>query len=86
MLKGITPNIGSQGKTMKASSTKDNFRILLKVCWFIVLLTLCISTINSASAQNDVPLEKRLDYSHKKHIERGYKCQVCHVASSSPKT
>lgn len=31
-----------------------------------------------AVAQDPIPLEKQLVYSHKKHIERGYKCQSCH--------
>ncbi|OQY26461.1 MAG: hypothetical protein B6244_13400 [Candidatus Cloacimonetes bacterium 4572_55] len=45
----------------------------------IVMITLFYFGLSIfALADSSIPLEKQLVYSHKKHVERGYKCQVCH--------
>ncbi len=48
----------------------------------ILLLALCGGTVFQKPAWSDVPLEKQLVYSHKKHLERGYECAVCHTGIS----
>lgn len=54
-------------------------QITITLWWIIGSILFGAQLFFGIGLAADIPLEKMLVSSHKKHIEKGYKCQVCHV-------